>query len=382
MIKEYSYCRKKILFVSTGLRVGGAETILAQITSALKDEFEIEVISLTGDGFVASKIKSYGIAVHVLDLKKIYLFPVYIYKFFSIVSKFNPNIIQGWMYHGNVFAYLARRFCSKKAKLFLGIRRSLERISIHNFSTSCCVFFNAFISKTADKVIYNSYAGKEQHEEYGFCKKKSIVIHNGINTELFCKSRLNHDALCAELQIDSKSILIGMIGNFRVVKDHKTFIRAAGMLLSTNNNVHYVMVGSGVDKNNAYLKNLINKHSILEKHFHLLGPRKDIAYITSALDIANNCSLSEGFSNSIAESLSCGVPCVVTDVGESRRIIGDKRFIVPVGAHEQFVDAWKKILKMSQRRRMEYGVLLRKKIITLYSLDKMIYTYRDVFSKI
>src|SRR5207248_7530370 len=59
------------------------------------------------------------------------------------------------------------------------------------------------------------------------------------------------------------------------------------------------------------------------------GTRRDMQKVYNAFDILVSSSYGEGFSNVIGEAMACGVPCVVSDVGDSARIVGSTGIVVP-----------------------------------------------------
>jgi glycosyltransferase involved in cell wall biosynthesis len=90
-----------------------------------------------------------------------------------------------------------------------------------------------------------------------------------------------------------------------------------------------------------------------EKVF-LLGERHDIPRITAALDIATCSSVAEGVPNVIGEAMSCGIPCVVTEVGDSAWLVGDSGMVVPPRNHGALCESWLKLIEMgSARKRIE-----------------------------
>ena len=372
--------KKKILFIISGLGVGGAEIALRNLLYGLKDDFNIKIVSLTQVDDIAAEIKAYGITVHQLNFKQLYLLSLQIYKFISIILKFKPDILQGWMYHGNLFACIAKFFSYKTTKLFLGIRQSLKGLSTEKRATRLAIRLDALASsKVADKIIYNSYSGMEEHEKYGYAKQHGIVIYNGFDINLFSPNREQHKLLCEELNIAQDSYLIGIIARYHPVKDHKTFIHAAQILLRDHRNTHFIMVGEGVTTDNKDLAQLISRYNIPKNNMHLLGLRKDISAITSGLDIATNCSLSEGAANSMCEALSCGVLCVATDVGDSKKIIGECGLIIPTSSSHELANAWRNIIDMPKNRYEQLSYTARQKIIKQLSMEAMILKYKALF---
>ena len=77
-----------------------------------------------------------------------------------------------------------------------------------------------------------------------------------------------------------------------------------------------------MDAKNAQIVEQVNSLG-LTRHCRLLGVRDDVAKIYAALDIVASSSISEAFPLTVGEAMSCGVPCVVTNVGDSELMVGD-----------------------------------------------------------
>ena len=133
-------------------------------------------------------------------------------------------------------------------------------------------------------------------------------------------------------------------------------------------------MGTNLSSTNKELMAEIKK-SGLEESVLLLGKRQDISNILNAFDVlCSSSSFGEAFPNVVAEAMSCGIPCVVTDVGDSANIVGDLGIVVPPSSPEQMATACLKILAKppSSKKTQE-------RINTHFSLDKMVDNYKKFY---
>ena len=172
-----------------------------------------------------------------------------------------------------------------------------------------------------------------------------------------------------------------MIARFHPVKDHRTFIEAAKLLAAKGDNIHFVLVGGGVDYANVDLMQLIESTGFAER-FHPLGHRTDINRITAALDVACSSSTSEGTSNVICEAMACGIPCVVTDVGDSSLIVRDAGQVVPPRRPTAFARACCDLLVMSPDERRRVGLVARQRIEERFSLQSVVNRYQELYEQL
>jgi len=156
-----------------------------------------------------------------------------------------------------------------------------------------------------------------------------VVISNGIDTERFQPDSEAGAKVRSEWGISPNTILIGLVGRLNPMKDHPTFLKAAALLSKEMEDVHFVCVGVGEENYAKELYQLTDDLGIAEKIIWA-GGRSDMPAVFNALNIAcSSSSDGEGFPNVVGEAMACGVPCVVTDVGDSAWIVGDKGVVVP-----------------------------------------------------
>ena len=141
------------------------------------------------------------------------------------------------------------------------------------------------------------------------------------------------------------------------------------------------MAGDGVDSNNLYLRNLLEKNS-LKDNFLLLGIRNDINSIISSLDLSVCFSLGEGFPNILGESMSCGIPCIVSDVGDCKKILNEPEWVVNSGDFNLLAHKIIKMLSLNDFQRYSLGVKLRDRIKNNYSINKITKEYESMYKNL
>ena len=105
----------------------------------------------------------------------------------------------------------------------------------------------------------------------------------------------------------------------------------------------------------------------------------DTASLFCALDVAVSASYSEAFPNVVGEAMACGVPCVVTDAGDSARIVGGAGVVVPTRDAAGMSAAMMRLLTMDPASRAALGREARARITADYSLDRMAKRYEALY---
>lgn len=121
----------------------------------------------------------------------------------------------------------------------------------------------------------------------------------------------------------------------------------------------------------------------LEGQIYLLGRRADVPRLTAALDLAVSASVrNEGFANVIGEAMSCGVPCVVTDVGDSASIVSDTGLVVPPGSPSRLAAAVCEYVELNSVGREQMGRSARARVVAEFTIEKSVARFEDLYARI
>lgn len=335
------------------------------------------VIGMTGLGTIGKQIQAAGVPVSCLGFTRGSVSLSGLIKLFRMLRKINPDVIQTWMYHANVLGLLTGKLVTK-AQIAWNIRASVRQLSEYKPLTVATLYLGRLLSKIPDAVVFNSQTGIRDHLKWGYRPKKACYIPNGFDLDLFQPDQSFRHELRERLSIGEHAFCVGFIGRFEPVKDYRTFFEAAGRMHQEQRDTHFILCGEIEEKNRPVVEAWTHEFD-LESCIHLLGARKNIYQIMPAMDIFVSSSKSEGFSNVIGEAMACGVPCVVTDVGDSPMIVGQTGRVVLPKDPGAIAKAVLEVRQMSDEERGSLSVCARQRIKADYSIEKIAKVYERLY---
>ncbi|WP_404385101.1 glycosyltransferase [Caenispirillum salinarum] len=368
-----------VLHVITSLDVGGAERMLVKIVAALRGRFRFTVVGLKAEGALADELRKVGADVISLNMRGARDLPIAVFRLRRVIRAVRPDVVQSWLYHADLVGTLALATSGIKARLIWNIRCSDMDFSQYARSTALIVRILTRFSRGVGLAMVNSDAGRRMHEKIGYRPRRWLVVPNGFDISRFRPDPDARQAVRDELLLAPDAKLVGLINRYDQMKDHATFLSAAKSVAERWPDVHFLLAGRGVTTDNPE----IARHPAVAQHaarFHLLGERKDVPRLMAALDLfALSSAFGEGFPNVVGEAMACGVPCVVTDVGDAPYIVGETGAVVPRRAPRDLAAAIERFLAEDPPLRRERGVRARRKVEECYSIDVVSETYSQIY---
>ncbi|MBD1806555.1 glycosyltransferase [Microcoleus sp. FACHB-SPT15] len=363
---------RKIAFLIESLRCGGAQKQLVTLAKTLKKEgFDITILYFYPDGFFEPELKDSGIRLICLEKQGRWDLFSFFWRLVHHLKLIKPDVLHGYLETANLLTIFLKPFL-RTPQIVWGVRVSNMDLSHSDWLSRILFPWECFLSRFADLIIVNSKAGHSYYLEHVFPAHKMIVIPNGIDTERFNLDIEARQKVRAEWCLSENTILIGLVGRLAPMKDHPTFLKAAALLCKDRQDVSFVCVGSGLEDYTQELYQLTVQLDISEKVIWA-GRRVDMSAVYNALDIlCSSSAYGEGFANVIGEAMACGVPCVVTDVGDSAWIVENVGIVVPPGNSEALVAGWRSLIKEQQYKNPVLKLKNRSRILLEFNCNKLI----------
>lgn len=342
--------KEKIIHITIGLPTGGISTLVRDIIQ-YDDTHDHVVLSLGSENDInipkatihTKPIKSSSPIRGVINLLWAFFWvPYMIYKIKSraVLSHSLPSCLLsllGFFFHRRIY-WVMHGIPPKK-----GIDGIFSRIAL-----KICKPISFYFPK---KIIYVSSKINYLFHQLGYCETKSIVIKNGINTDIFYQSMKYREIFRNNHRELNDKLAIGWMARPHLVKDPEIFIKAMKIICDKYDNIIPVMAGPDIADGEKLLDSFLNKHDMMSRVIKLPNQKRP-EYFYNGIDVFSVTSLSEGGPLTILEALACGTLCTSTNVGYSKDILSE-RYVSPVGSVEKLVNALEKAIQHKKEGKKE-----------------------------
>ncbi|MGZ5152298.1 MAG: glycosyltransferase [Burkholderiales bacterium] len=319
-----------LLLLTRALDTGGAQRQLVELALGLKRSgWEVTVATFYPGGPLEAPLRTAGVRIISLDKRGRWDVLPFIWRLIKLLRRERPLFAKGYLVMSNVLLSAVRP-ALRGTYVVWGVAAADMDLAYYDLLSRIEFRLSVPLSHCAHLVICNSEAGRRYHRSQGYRADRMIVIPNGIDVQQFRPSAEARAEVRAEWSIAPGIPLIGHVGRVDPMKDHANFLRAAAEIAPSHPNVRFVCVGPGVGQYRDEMIALGHQLN-LGKRLTWVGERTDMWRVYNALDLLVSSSRTEGLPNAVAEAMASGVPCVVTDVGDSARVVGKHGWVCPPG---------------------------------------------------
>jgi len=353
----------KLVLSIRSLDIGGAERQFIELIKHIdKSKFDVTICTMYGGAQEATVKNIPNIKYYNLQKKGRYDFYQFYKNYSKLLKAINPDVIYSFLGEMNLFSLWCK---PKNTKIIWGFRASNMDLSKYGKVPQIMFWLQKKLSSKVNKIIANSHASIEFHKQNGFDMGKSVVVPNGIDTERFQRDKLQREAFREKYSLKESDIAIGIVARIDYMKGYLIFSQVAKKLIDKYSNVYFYSVGSGDKRIQQECEEILANAD----RFFWLGNQKNVEDFYSGFDISSSSSFGEGFSNSIAEAMSCECACVVTNVGDSAMIVSDVGIVVEANSVDSLLIGLKKMIQTDYK---ELGKKSRKRVVENFSIENMV----------
>ena len=370
----------RVLFIASYMGVGGAERQLAALAAGLKRAgHEVIVCVFKPGGRFEDLLVSKGIPLRRLNKRGMLDVVSTLARLTAVIDEFRPDVVHGYLGVPNVFAAWAKLRRPSVIAAW-GVRGTAWERSSYPWDAKVALWMEDRFARYADVVIANSAAGSEFVKARGFPAAKVTVIPNGIDTERFVRDPAGRARLRAEWGVKDDELLVGVVARLHPMKDHPTFLAAAEELVTKFPRARFALVGEGSPEYQAELERRCTPP--VASRTIWAGHRADMTAVYSAVDVVVLSSkFGEGFPNVVGEAMSCQTPCVVTDVGDAARVVGECGTVVAKQSPRELAEALGALASLPAEDFRALGTAARQRIENNFSVASLVARTLDVLQE-
>jgi glycosyltransferase involved in cell wall biosynthesis len=360
----------RILFLTTSMPIGGAETLLVNLVRRLdRARFAPEVVCLKDKGRLGIELSAempvhYGLIEHKFDV-------AVLRRLCKLMRRPQADAVitvgaGDKMFWGRIAAKLARVPVIASALHSTGWPDGVGRL-------------NRLLTPWTDAFIGVADAhARHLVQNERFPADKVHTIYNGIDCDRFAPQ--SGARVREELGVSTDAPVIGILAALRPEKNHELFLEGAQRILEEYPIARFLVIGDG--PRGDELKQLA-AHLGVAHAVHFLGSRLDIPSVLAACDVVSLTSHNEAAPVSILESLAVGVPVVASNVGSvAETVVSDETGrLFPPGDLDGYVRNVTALLQ-NPSLRQKLGAEGRRRVMARWSLQAMVRGYEQLIERI
>jgi glycosyltransferase involved in cell wall biosynthesis len=356
----------KILFLSRLLHRGGAERQLVTLACALKRRGHEPVVALFyATGPLLAELEQAGVRVVPLHKRGRWDMAGFVARWVRLARAERPDVLHPYLSGPNLLCVLLKPLLG--APVVWGLRMAQLDTTPYDWFQRILYGVQPLASRWADLIICNSHAGRAVAVASGYPAERTVVVPNGIDVARFRPDAAHRTRARAAWGMADDELVVGIVGRLDPVKDHPTFLHAAARLAACTEAVRFVCVGDDPQGRRPALQTLAGTLGLGERLLWLEG-QGAMEAVYPAFDLLVSSSSGEGFPNVVAEAMACGVPCAVTDVGDSAWIVGETGAVAPPGDPDALCRA---MLEVLGRRSPARSAQARARVVEHFSVDAL-----------
>lgn len=351
----------KILYVITGLGLGGAEKVVCDLADQMSALGHlVKIAYLTGEILV--RPRNINVDLIPLDLNNLYGLYSASNKYKKLIQDFQPDVVHAHMIHANIFVRINRIGCAVP-KLICTAHNSNEGGKFRMIAYRLTNFlsdFNTNVSQEATESLISKGA---------FNKNNLTTVYNGIDLNKF-----------KLLKADKKNdeIMFLSVGRFNEQKDYPNLLHAVTTFHESLKQKKCMFSIAGDGELRPQIEALIEQLG-LKDHVTLLGRRDDIPQLMQEADFFILPSAYEGFGLVVAEAMACGAFVIATNSGGVAEVMGDTGILVPPQNSEALAQALKQAVNKTALEIQENNLKARQRVEELFSLEKSVENWLKIY---
>jgi len=358
----------RILLVTTGLKVGGAEhQVVALARAFLTRGHAVAILSLS-----PGRELDVPADAHVVELnmrKTPAGIARALWQARDLVRSWRPDIVHAHMIHANVFARLLTRI----------VRCPPLVCTAHSFREGGRLRMLAYrvTDRWSALTTHVSEDGRTGMVAAGAVQAERIaVMPNGIDVDRFHPNAALRGATRARLGISAGTRLALNVGRLVPEKAQDLLLDAFAQIDPATLPVHLLIAGGGP------LRETLGGQIAalgLASHVTLLGPRDDIHALLNAADTFVLSSNIEGLPMVLVEALACGCPVVATDAPGVKEVLHDHGVIVPRGDAAALAAALDAALRQGRGSARDEAAR-RTRAASMFSIDAVAQRWLEIYA--